>query len=119
MNSARAGRKRLRVGRAARRGCMLQRTATPDAEELLALSGLAAEPACQRLGSSAAGLAPDEAERRLTSYGLNLATREHKPTIFEEIWNRAKTPLNALLVTLAAVSYFLGDARAAIVIALM
>ena len=40
-------------------------------------------------------------------------------TILQEIWSRARNPLNALLLTLAAVSYFLGDIRAAIVIALM
>ena len=40
-------------------------------------------------------------------------------TILQEIWGRARNPLNALLLTLAVVSYFLGDVRAAIVIALM
>jgi magnesium-transporting ATPase (P-type) len=35
------------------------------------------------------------------------------------LWGRAKNPLNALLVSLATVSYFLGDIRAAIVIAIM
>ena len=34
-----------------------------------------------------------------------------------EIWTPAKNPLNALLLSLAVVSYFLGDIRAAIVIA--
>ncbi|HYM35128.1 MAG TPA: magnesium-translocating P-type ATPase, partial [Steroidobacteraceae bacterium] len=52
-------------------------------------------------------------------YGLNLVTREQKPTIWREFWNRAKSPLNALLLTLAIVSYLLGDMRAAIVIAIM
>ena len=37
----------------------------------------------------------------------------------QELWSRAKNPLNALLLTLATVSYFLGDMRAAIVIASM
>jgi len=92
---------------------------TADADELIAFSKLSVEAACQKIGSTAAGLAPDEAERRLDTYGLNLVTREHKPTIIEEIWSRAKTPLNALLFTLAIVSYFLGDVRAAIVIFLM
>jgi P-type Mg2+ transporter len=35
------------------------------------------------------------------------------------LWGRAKNPLNALLLSLATVSYFLGDIRAAIVIAIM
>jgi P-type Mg2+ transporter len=89
------------------------------AEDLIALSGLSAELACHKLQSSALGLEPNEAAVRLRSYGLNLVTRERKPTIPQEIWSRAKNPLNALLLTLAVVSYFLGDVRAAAVIVLM
>jgi P-type Mg2+ transporter len=90
-----------------------------EADELFGLSQLAAEASCKSLGSSVSGLAPDEAAQRLKTYGLNLVTRERKPTILQEIWSRANNPLNALLLTLAVVSYFLGDVRAAIVIALM
>ena len=36
-----------------------------------------------------------------------------------ELWGRAENPLNALLLSLAIVSYFLGDIRAAVVIAIM
>jgi P-type Mg2+ transporter len=88
-------------------------------DDLFALSRLAAEPACQRLGSALVGLSADEAARRLEINGPNLVTRERKPTIPEEIWSRAKNPLNALLLTLAIVSYFLGDVRAAVVIVIM
>jgi P-type Mg2+ transporter len=90
-----------------------------EADELFGLCQLAAEASCKSLGSSVSGLAPDEAARRLKTYGLNLITRERRPTILQEIWSRAKNPLNALLLTLAVISYFLGDVRAAIVIALM
>ena len=89
------------------------------ADELFALSRLLPEPACQRLGSSTLGLASDDAALRLKSYGFNLVTREREPTILQEIWRRAKNPLNALLLTLATVSYFLGDVRAALVIVIM
>jgi len=89
------------------------------AADLFALGQLAAEPLCQRLRSSPAGLTHEEAARRLQDFGLNLVARERKPTILEEIWGRARNPLNALLLTLAAVSYFIGDMRAAIVIVLM
>ena len=65
------------------------------------------------------GLASDDAAQRLKSYGFNLVTREREPTILQEIWRRAKNPLNALLLTLATVSYFLGDLRAALVIVIM
>jgi P-type Mg2+ transporter len=89
------------------------------AADLFALGQLAAEPLCQRLRSSPVGLTYEEAARRLEDFGLNLVAREQKPTILQEIWGRARNPLNALLLTLAAVSYFIGDMRAAIVIALM
>ena len=77
------------------------------------------EASCAKLGSSFVGLTPEELERRLKSFGLNLVTRERRPTIAQEIWRRANNPLNGLLLTLAVVSYFLGDVRAAIVIAVM
>ena len=89
------------------------------ADELFVLSRLAGDGACKRLASSPQGLSADEVALRLDRYGHNLITRERQPTIPEEIWRRANNPLNALLVTLAVVSYFLGDVRAAIVIIVM
>jgi P-type Mg2+ transporter len=90
-----------------------------QAADLFALGQLATEPLCQRLQSSPAGLTYEEAARRLRDLGLNLVARERKPTILQEIWGRTRDPLNALLLTLAAVSYFIGDMRAAIVIVLI
>ena len=75
--------------------------------------------ACAKVGSTPEGLSEAEATGRLREFGPNLVARERKPTIAEEIWNRARDPLNALLLTLAVVSYFLGDVRAASVIAAM
>jgi Mg2+-importing ATPase len=69
--------------------------------------------------SSPAGLDPDEAAARLKATGPNLIAQEGRPSIPRELWGRAKNPLNALLLTLAAISYSLGDLRAAIVIGLM
>jgi Mg2+-importing ATPase len=89
------------------------------ATEVLALSRLEPEPSCAHLGSSLGGLTDEEAARRLKVYGPNLVTREKKPTILQELWGRARNALNALLLTLATVSSFLGDARAAVVIAVM
>ena len=87
--------------------------------ELIALSQLSPEPACQKLATNPVGLTEDEAARRLKAYGPNLVTREQKPTILQEIWGRTRNPLNGLLLTLATVSYFLGDLRAALVIVIM
>jgi P-type Mg2+ transporter len=89
------------------------------ADELAAISRLQPDEVCKSLGSSLEGLSAAEAAARLKTFGPNLIARERKPTIPEEIWNRARNPLNALLLTLAGVSYFLGDVRAAVVIAAM
>jgi Mg2+-importing ATPase len=88
-------------------------------DELAAISRLGPAEVCVSLGSSPEGLSAAEAAARLKKFGPNLVARERKPTIPEEIWNRARNPLNALLLTLAGVSYFLGDLRAAVVIAAM
>src|SRR6516162_8631643 len=87
--------------------------------ELAAISQLEPAEACATLGSSLEGLSAAEAAARQKKCGPNLVARERKPTIPEEIWNRSRNPLNALLLTLAGVSYFLGDLRAAAVIATM
>ncbi len=86
---------------------------------LAEISRLEPDEACTRLESSPDGLLDYEAAVRFKKFGPNLVARERKPTIPEEIWNRARNPLNALLLTLAVVSYFLGDVRAAVVIAAM
>ena len=86
---------------------------------LAAISRLQPHEACTKMGSTPEGLIDAEAVARIKKFGLNLVARERKPTIPEEIWNRARNPLNALLLTLAVVSYFLGDVRAAVVIAMM
>jgi Mg2+-importing ATPase len=75
--------------------------------------------ACAKLGSALEGLSSAEAAVRLKKFGPNLVARERKATIPQELWSRARNPLNALLLTLASVSYFLGDVRAAVVIAAM
>ena len=86
---------------------------------LATISRLQPREACEKMGSALEGLSETEAAARLRKFGPNLVAREHKATIPEELWSRASNPLNALLLTLAIVSYFLGDVRAAIVIAAM
>ena len=60
-----------------------------------------------------------EAAARLKRFGPNAIAREGRPSIIAELWGRAMNPLNALLLALAVISYFLSDARSAIVIAIM
>jgi Mg2+-importing ATPase len=88
-------------------------------DHLLALSRLAPAEACAGVGSTPEGLTVSEAESRLRKSGLNLITRERRATIPQELWGRARNPLNALLLTLAVISWFLGDVRASVVIAAM
>jgi Mg2+-importing ATPase len=86
---------------------------------LATISRLQPDEACAKLASTLEGLAETEAEARLKKFGPNIVARERKATILEELWGRARNPLNALLLTLATTSYFLGDVRAAVVIAVM
>src|SRR6516165_1513888 len=91
----------------------------PGDDHLGAVSRLQPAEACAEVGSHLEGLTQTEAARRHKKFGLNLVTRERKATILQELWGRARNPLNALLLTLATVSYFLGDARACVVIVAM
>ena len=86
---------------------------------LATISRLQPDEACAKLASTLEGLSDTEADARLKKFGPNIVARERKATILEELWGRARNPLNALLLTLATVSYFLGDVRAAVVIAVM
>lgn len=71
------------------------------------------------LQTSRNGLARAEAETRLISAGPNVIAQEGIPSAFEELWSRAKSPLNALLLSLAATSYLLGDLHSAVVITII
>jgi P-type Mg2+ transporter len=75
--------------------------------------------ALQRLRSAPDGLAPDEVIKRLRLFGPNQVAQGARHTILGEVAGRSINPLNVLLLALAIVSYFLGDQRAAIVIAVM
>jgi len=87
--------------------------------EILQLSRANEDAVWSMLRASPDGLDAAEAAARLTSGGHNLIAKEGRPSIVGELWGRARNPLNALLLSLAAVSYFLGDFRAAIVILIM
>jgi Mg2+-importing ATPase len=83
------------------------------------VAGLSPDDALRRLASTAAGLTPGEVEERLRSAGLNRVAHQARHTILDELIGRSVNPLNMLLLSLATASYFLGDQRAAIVIAVM
>jgi Mg2+-importing ATPase len=81
----------------------------------------AAEPdeLLKQLGTSSEGLTTEAAAQRLSAFGPNLVAHERPQSLIEELIGRARNPLNFLLLSLAAASYFLGDKRAAAVIAVM
>ena len=87
--------------------------------EILAVSQAKEAEIWPRLRTSPDGLEPAEAAARLAWLGPNLIAREGRPTLLRELWGRAKNPLNALLISLAVISYFLGDFRATVVISVI
>jgi Mg2+-importing ATPase len=87
--------------------------------DLLAVSRCDPAGALRSLDGSDAGLDEAVAAEQLKRFGPNQIARERRTGIVYELINRTKNPLNALLLTLSVVSWFLGDARAAVIIAAM
>ncbi|MDE2197754.1 MAG: magnesium-translocating P-type ATPase [Rhodospirillales bacterium] len=83
------------------------------------LARLAPDDLLRRLAGGTEGLTDAEAAARLSRVGPNQVAREHEHGMLREFAGRVKNPLNALLLSLAAVSWITGDARAAIIICLM
>ena len=83
------------------------------------IAQLSPDEALKRLGSSLAGLTPSEVEERRHLVGPNQVARRERQTILGELAGRSLNPLNMLLLALATTSYFIGDQKAAIVIAVM
>jgi Mg2+-importing ATPase len=83
------------------------------------IAPLSPDESMRRLITAADGLTSRQVEERLRSVGSNQVARRARHTILNELVGRSINPLNLLLLTLATASYFLGDQRAAIVIAVM
>jgi Mg2+-importing ATPase len=73
----------------------------------------------RRLGTSAQGLAEDEALRRRQRHGPNAIAQENRYGRLLLLGKALVNPLVVLLLVLAVVSYLTGDARAAAVMLLM
>jgi Mg2+-importing ATPase len=71
------------------------------------------------MGTTPQGLTAEEAAARLRIVGPNLIAHDRQQSPLAELIGRARNPLNFLLLSLAAVSFFLGDRRAAAVITVM
>jgi len=70
------------------------------------------------LNSSIDGISDDEALLRQEKYGANQVVQIEKNSLFVLLF-KSINPLNILLLTLALVSFFIGDFKAAIVITVM
>lgn len=84
--------------------------------ELLAAASMNENEILAHLNTSLEGLDEAEARIRLAAVGPNLIAQNRAPSALSEFLDRARNPLNALLLFLAAASYFLGDLHSAIVI---
>jgi P-type Mg2+ transporter len=89
------------------------------ASRLIGAAGAETEVLLSRLATTPQGLTAADAAARLRTTGANLIAHEHRQSLLSELLGRARNPLNFLLLSLAAVSFFLGDKRAAGVIAVM
>ena len=87
--------------------------------EMLECAALTTEALLARLGTSERGLTPEQVEERAARFGPNEVEHARRLGFFGEILSRAKNPLVIQLLVIAAVSLWLGDARAALVVAAM
>jgi len=86
----------------------LLRAAREDPQQLLA-----------RLNSSADGLSSLQAQLRLDRLGPNQIARQHPVSWFRQLLATFRNPLVALLASMAALSLFSGDRKAALIIGTM
>ena len=77
------------------------------------------EFALKELNSNNEGLNEQEIKNRLKIYGYNIIAEEKKTNHFLKLLDILKSPLNLLLLALAAVSFFVGDIKAFSIIILM
>jgi len=79
-------------------------------------AALSPDAVCERLGTSLAGLTAAEARARLIAVGPN-AVRSHHARVLAVLARQFRSPLLALLIVTAAVSFFLGERSDAVAIA--
>ncbi len=73
----------------------------------------------QRLGTSAQGLSASQAAEIRASVGVNAVAPSAREGWAHALVSQVRNPLNALLVTLAAVSWFTGNAASGVIILLI
>ena len=80
----------------------------PSVLDLETAAGMSADGVLAALGTSAAGLAPAEASKRLLAFGRNILA-EHRVTAWGVLVRQLRNPLLILLLSAAAVSALTGD----------
>ena len=86
---------------------------------LLDVAGSDVDIALRRLDTSLEGLLDREVEERLAQYGPNAIVHEKHKGPVKQLLSYFKNPLNVLLLILAAVSFYLGDKEASLIIVIM
>jgi P-type Mg2+ transporter len=86
---------------------------------LCELCSLSKEEALPKLNSRINGLTNSEAEERLEKYGLNIFAKKESYIFLKDMWHRFKNPLIVQLLIICAVSFFIGDTGAVIVVGCM
>jgi Mg2+-importing ATPase len=93
--------------------------ATPQTEALITLAQATPAEALKRWGSSAQGLAADQAAQRRQRDGPNEVAHELPLPAWLHLWRCYQNPFNLLLTALAVVSFLGHDTKATTVIVLM
>ncbi|MBU6467922.1 MAG: magnesium-translocating P-type ATPase [Betaproteobacteria bacterium] len=75
--------------------------------------------ALRRLDTSMEGLLDREVEERLQQFGPNAIVHEKHQGPIKQLLSYFKNPLNILLLILAAISFYLGDKEASLIIVIM
>ena len=73
----------------------------------------------EQLSTSLEGLLESEANERLGKFGPNTVAHEAHKSVVWQLLDRFKNPLNILLITLAVISFFIGDFEASTIISIM
>jgi Mg2+-importing ATPase len=95
-------------------------TATTELMEARDALSLSADEFLNRLGTSAAGLTIEEAERRLEVYGTNEIVSKRKRPVLLEFLSHFRSPITIILIIAAIISGFLGQPlNAAIIVSIV
>ncbi|HVO73042.1 MAG TPA: magnesium-translocating P-type ATPase [Ignavibacteriaceae bacterium] len=88
-------------------------------KRLLDICSLDVPSALLKLETSINGLTEEEAEKRLDEYGYNELAHSKTLSIWEDLFNRCKSPLVIQLLIIAVVSLIIGEMKSTIIVSVM